>query len=227
MKKLDNKVIFNIISAFILIIILVYISLRFAPEIIKLVKSPQEFRQLLLSYKYYSAFVFIFFQIIQVIIAVIPGELVQIAGGYVYGGLFGTLYSLIGILLGSLIAFFISRIFGYSLVKKLVPKKSLDKLDYLFNTRRINTAILILFLIPGIPKDVLTYVAGLTPINTIHFLVISTIGRLPGILLSSFAGAGIEEKNYIQVIIVSIAAFVMIVIGTIYKGKLKNFSDKK
>ncbi len=219
-KKVPIK--FNLLLLILFIALMTYLTVKFAPHITYLFQKPDRFRDLLASYGPVSIPVFVFFQIMQVVIAAIPGELVQLAGGYVYGTIFGTIYSTIGILLGTVIAFYISRILGFTLVKNFVPQKNLEKFTFLINSPKSEIMMFLLFLIPGIPKDTLVYLAGFTPIKPRLFFAICTIGRLPGILASSFIGAHIQERDYLPVLVVSVIACVFFVIGLVKKEAIVN-----
>jgi uncharacterized membrane protein YdjX (TVP38/TMEM64 family) len=218
MKKPTKGIIWlNLLLLTLFFVVMTYLTIKFAPQVTHLIKKPDRFRDLLASYGPISILVFIFFQIMQVVIAAIPGELVQLAGGYVYGTVFGTIYSTIGILLGSVIAFYISRILGFTLVKNFVSQKDLEKFTFLINSPKSEITMFLLFLIPGIPKDTLVYIAGFTPIKPRLFFVICTIARFPGILASSFIGANIQERDYLPVIVVSAIACVVFIIGLLKK----------
>lgn len=222
MENQKKKTILNIIILSILIIILIYITIKYAPAITKLISNPEKFRAFLLSYGNVSVLVFIFFQIFQVVIAFIPGELIQITGGYVYGPFWGTLYSSFGILLGSIIILQVVRILGYSIIKLFVSEQSLQKFNFLMNNKKSEAAMFILFLIPGLPKDILTYIAGITPIKPFKFYLIATIARIPGIFISSFVGANLHLKQYSIVIISSVFAVIILIISALLKDKLIN-----
>ena len=195
-------------------------SIRFGPDISFLINSPARFRDFLMGYGSLSALIYILFHVIQVVIAFIPGEVVQIAGGYVFGTVLGTLYSVIGVLLGTLIIFFTTRALGRSLVRMFVPGKKFERLEFLINSPKSEIAMFVLFLIPGIPKDALTYIAGLTPISPFRFLVISMIGRFPGLLGSAIIGANLQRKNYLPVIILSAAALILFVFGLVVRDRI-------
>lgn len=217
-KKIRAAVNIVLLAAFILL--LVFVTVKYGPGITRLVRSREEFRTLLVSYGCKSAFIFMFFQILQVVIAVIPGEFIQIAGGYVFGTTLGTFFSILGILCGSIIVFFITRLLGYPLVKTFVPEKRLKKFDFLMNSEKSEVTMLILFLIPGVPKDVLTYIAGLTPIKPVRFFIIAMAGRLPALFVSAFIGSSIQAEKYLAVIIASIAAVALFVAGILLKDKV-------
>ena len=217
-KKRDLWIYGSILVVF--IILLVFLTVKFAPQVTHLIKKPDRFRSLLTSYGPVSVFVFIFFQFIQVIIAAIPGELVQLAGGFVYGTFWGTVYSMVGILLGSFCAFFIARLVGYKVVKLLVSPKDLEKFDFLIESPKSEIIMFLLFLIPGIPKDILVYIAGFTPIKPAKFFTVFTAARFPSMLVASFIGANIQERDYLPVIVVSVIACICFVIGYLYKEKI-------
>lgn len=219
MSKKIKIVIYSVLSlAFIGIII--YLTIRFGPQISTLSRKPEELRGMLNSYGWRGILVFIGIQMLQVVVAMIPGELVQIAGGYIYGAWLGTVYSLIGIVTGSVIVFFISRLLGYPLVRLLVPAAHLEKFKFMINSKRSEAGMFLLFLIPGIPKDIVTYIAGITPIRPLLFFTIITIGRFPALLGSSYIGSHTQKGNYGIVIIVSVAALILFVAGLLLKDKI-------
>lgn len=199
---------------------MIYGSVSIAPSFTKLVSEPEEFANLIISYGWKGILLFVFFQALQVVIAIIPGEVVQIAGGYIYGTFAGTALSILGIVAGSAIIFFITRIFGYPVVKAFVSKKNLEKLDFIINGQKSEFAMFILFLIPGFPKDLLTYVAGLTPVHPGKFFLIIFIARLPALIASSYIGANLQDKNYVVVIVLSVIAVILFTAGVLLREKL-------
>jgi len=219
-KRTRAVLIAKIILLVLFLSIVVFFSIKFAPRITRLMSKPDQFREFLLSYGPVSALIYILIQAAQVIIAVIPGEVVQLAGGYAFGTVLGTLYSVIGIFLGTLVVFFATRVLGFSLVRTFVSKKNMEKFDFLINSPKSEIAMFVLFLIPGIPKDTLVYIAGITPIKPVKFLLIATIGRFPGLLGSSYIGANLQERDYLAVWIISIVALACFVIGLLAKDKI-------
>lgn len=220
------KLAFNIILLASFIGLLIYLWVRFGPELTELARKPEELRELLNSYGWSGILVFIGIQVIQVVVAAIPGEFVQIAGGYIYGTVFGTLYSLTGIVTGSVIVFYAARFLGYPVVKLLVPQKQLERFSFMLNSRRSDAALLILFLIPGIPKDILTYIAGMTPVKPLRFFVIITVGRLPALLGSSYIGHHTQMGNYGIAAIVSVIAVILFFTGLIFRNRIINWTHK-
>ena len=227
MEQKKPNIALNIVLAVLFLGALASVTVIFGPDLTRLVSNPQRFREHILGYGSLSALVFIAFQILQVIIAVIPGEPIQIAGGYIFGTALGTLLSVAGVTVGYLIVFFAVKLFGFPLVKKLVPQKDLEKFQSLINSPKLEVTIFLLFLIPGVPKDVLVYIAGLTPIKPLLFFIIVTIARLPAMIGSAFIGARIESGNYITVVVVAAIAGVLFVIGLIFKDRIIDFIHRK
>ncbi len=200
--------------------ILVYLTTKLGPKITEMTRDPQRLDRLLHSFGWRGILVFIGIQILQILVAAIPGEIVQIAGGYIYGTWLGTLYSLIGILLGSILVFSIVRLLGYPLVRLVASETQIKKFNSIFSSSKSEAATFILFLIPGIPKDVLTYIAGVTPVKPLRFFIIIMIGRFPALLASSYIGHGAHNGNYALVIILCVAAVVLFLAGLLLKDKI-------
>lgn len=223
MGKLNPHIAIKIVFALLFVTGICYATIRFGPELTRLVSDPHTFREHILSFDPWSAVVFMLFQVIQVVIAVIPGEPVQIAGGYIFGTVWGTVYSILGITAGYIIVFSSVKLLGFPLVKALVPEKDLEKLSTLINSPKLETTIFLLFLIPGIPKDILVYVAGLTPIRPVLFFIIITLARLPAMIGSSYVGAKIQSDQYLVAIIVSVMASIFFVLGYINKQRIIDY----
>jgi len=223
-KRIKLAVYIILIAAFIGAI--AYLGIRLGPEITALAKEPKELAGILNSYGWKGVLVFIGIQMLQVVVAAIPGEFVQIAGGYIYGTWLGTLYSLTGIVLGSVLVFFIARLLGYPVVRLFVSSKQLEKYDFMINSKKTDAAMFVLFLIPGIPKDVLTYIAGITPVRPLKFFAIITIGRLPALFASSYIGSSTEKGNYPVVILLSFAAIILFFAGILLKDRIINIVHK-
>ncbi len=221
MQRLKIETIVNIVLLIWFIALIIYISIVYVPDLNKILRNPVEFRSYLLSFGPHSVLVFCAFQVLQVLIAPIPGELLQIAGGYVYGIWKGTLYSMLGIYSGSIIAFYIARWLGWPLLQRFLPADRMAHLSLLLNSQKSITGIFIVFLIPGIPKDILSYVAGATPINFAGFFIAASLGRLPGIFMSAYIGSSVQTKHYAAALVVTFLAFLFFILGISIQKKLK------
>ncbi len=138
---------------------------------------------------------FISIQALQVIFAPIPGEATGFLGGYLFGIPLGLAYSTIGLTLGSLVAFLLGRWLEQTFVTRIVSRETMQRFDFLMEHQGALVAF-ILFLIPGFPKDYLCFILGLSPMDLWVFLVICTIGRIPGTLMLTIQGAEVSEGHY-------------------------------
>jgi uncharacterized membrane protein YdjX (TVP38/TMEM64 family) len=146
--------------------------------------------------------IFIGLQALQVIIAPIPGELTGILGGYLFGQWIGLLYSTIGLTVGSVAAFAVGRWLGAHYVQRLVSPDTWRKMGFIVEAEG---AILcfIIFLIPGLPKDMTCYLFGLSPMPFWVFALISTVGRIPGTWILSAQGAHTASGDYLEVLLLT------------------------
>jgi len=184
---------------------------RKAVKLYYILQGHHRIKEIISSYGAYSPLAFILLQIIQVVVAPIPGGAIEFLGGYLFGVEAGFLYSMIGSLLGSWLAFSLARIFEMWAVEKFVSEEMRKKFDYLMGHEGVILSFL-LFLIPGFPKDALCYILGLTPMHLGIFLIISTIGRVPGTLMATLQGAKAFDHQYkIFFLLLGISALVILV----------------
>lgn len=138
---------------------------------------------------------FMALQVLQVILAPVPGEATGFIGGYLFGALKGFVYSSLALAAGSWINFGIGRFFGKRYVRQWIPAEKLARFDHLVKRQGV-IVLFILFLFPGFPKDYLCLFLGITAIPLNVFLLISSIGRMPGTLMLSLQGEFLFDKNY-------------------------------
>ena len=141
-------------------------------------------------------------QFLQVVLFPFPGEITQGAAGYVFGAWQGFLYSLIGIMLGAAFDFAFSRLVGRPLISKLMGPRALARVDKLLQSRKGRAALFLLFLTPGMPKDAMSYGAGLTKIGFQEFMIISGLGRTPALLFSTLFGSQLYERNWLTLALI-------------------------
>jgi len=147
------------------------------------------------SFGPFATLVFIIIQALQVVFAPIPGEVTGFVGGFLFGKVWGALLSTIGLTMGSLVAFGITRKYGMRFVEKVVKKEYIERFNY-FVTHKGLYITFIFFVIPGFPKDSLCYLLGLTHIRLIDFLIMNVIGRLPGTLMLTLQGDALRHGRY-------------------------------
>jgi uncharacterized membrane protein YdjX (TVP38/TMEM64 family) len=155
----------------------------------------KKLRMFILSFGPYSAVMFILIQSLQVVFAPVPGEISGFVGGLIFGNVLGTLYSTIGLVFGSLVAFYISRFLGLRFVEKIVKKDYIDRFNHFVRHKGVNVSF-ILFLIPGFPKDSLCYLLGLTHMRVVDFILINVFARLPGTFMLTMQGTAVHAEQY-------------------------------
>lgn len=207
-----------LLAAFLALI--TFACFKYAPSVTRLFREPEKFREYLSGYGAAGPLVFIALSAVQVIVAVIPGELSQVAGGYAFGTLLGTLYAVAGTIIGTVVVFSAIRLLGFSLVKVMISPGQLERFRFLLGSAKSEIVIFVLFLIPGIPKDVLTYLSGLTPVRMLRFLVICTVARLPGMLGSAYIGANLQQKDYRVVYAMLAISLILFVAGVLMRGRI-------
>ena len=167
-------------------------------------------------------------QFLQVFIALSPGEVVETAAGYAFGPLWGTVICYAGVAAASALIFFLTRRFGIRLVEVFVSREKINELKFINTSKKRNFLIFILFFIPGTPKDLITYFAGLTDIKITDFLYISLVARFPSVISSTFGGHLLGEGQYIHALLLyGITGAVSIAGLLIYNKIIKSRQEKK
>ena len=165
-------------------------------------------------------------QYLQVIVFAIPGEITQIAAGYVFGAWWGFVYSVIGIFLGSATAFGVGRALGRPVAHKLLGEERLRKLEAAAQSKRGRTVLFLLFLLPGAPKDAMSYGSGVSGFRFGEFVVISSLGRAPALLFSTLFGAQLYERDYGSMAVTAAAAIVVALAFWRYQRRLGEVDEE-
>ncbi len=222
-KVKQNHRLYLFLSSFVFLLLIVVGSCLLAPVIIRTIDNPIEFRNLVAQKGILGYLLFILLQILQVVFAFIPGEVVEVGAGYAFGTFWGTVLCLIGVTISSVFIFFAVRKFGHKFALVLMDTKTVKRLSFLRDSKKLNFIMFILYFLPGTPKDILTYFAGLTDIKPITFLLICTLGRIPSVLTSTLAGSSLVESNYKTSILIFAITGVAALIGyLIYYRYSKN-----
>ncbi|MBR2387270.1 MAG: TVP38/TMEM64 family protein [Clostridia bacterium] len=154
---------------------------------------------------------------IQVMVALIPGELVEIASGYAFGAFWGTVYCLAGILIGSITVILFTRLLGRRFIESICPREKIDSISWINEPRKLHFLTALLFFIPGTPKDLITYAVGLTKMSIPTYILISSLARLPSIIISTLSGGALGESKFgTAIIFISISAITGVVGYLIY-----------
>lgn len=181
--------------------------------LLEFVSDPEQFVELIDSYGVWSRLVFIVITALQVIIAVIPGEPFEIAGGYAFGLIEGTLLCLAGITIGCMFIFSAVRYFGQSFVEVFFKEKEIKRLAFLKDPTRFNTLAFAIFMIPGTPKDLLSYFIGLTGMRFKTWILLTFFARIPSVMSSTYRGSALGDGDVTKSIIIFVVTAVISTAG--------------
>lgn len=223
------KVVSSILKFALLIFILVGLPLYiyfYQPELIENMSSMENVNAFFQQYKTQSVFVYIGAQIVQIVICVIPGQWLQFAAGYMYGFWLGLLFSLIGAALGSIITYYLAKLLGRDAMHMIFGEAKINDFIHKLNSKKAIVVVFLIFLIPGVPKDLCNYAAGISEMKLKPFLIVSLVGRCPGMMGSLLIGRQVEAGYYTGAIIIAVIAVILCVIGIIMRKKLTIWLDK-
>lgn len=161
-------------------------------------------------------------QFMQIVVAFIPGEVVQMAAGMMYGPWLGAAVVLLGCIISSAFVFAVVHRLGAPFVRDMVPTKYLDKFNAFEESGKLSIVVFILFLIPAMPKDTFTYLVPLTNMRMRDFLVLSNVGRIPGIVISTYAANGLVDGNIKQSLIIFAVVAVIAIVAIVFRDKIMN-----
>lgn len=166
-------------------------------------------------------------QILQIIVALIPGEFVEFAAGSLFGWMGGFILCLAGVLAGEFLVFKIVRVWGEDFVLRIAGNKKLEKFKFLQSEKKLRRITFILYFLPGTPKDLLAYIMPLTKISIKDFILISSFARIFSIISSTYAGDAFAEKDYTKLLAIYAAILSVSAIGyIIYKIWEKRYGKK-
>lgn len=220
MDKKTKLKIFKITILIIAVIICTIITIYLFPVIKNLSthEGQMAFKEKVNNSGIFGLILLFVIQVAQIFLFILPGEPIEILAGMCYGGFWGTIFIMMSSAIISILIFLLVRKLGKQFIYDFCDEEKVKKIENnkLFqNPKKIEMIIFILFLIPGTPKDLLTYVAGLFPIKMWKFIIISTIARIPSIVTSTIAGANIATGDWKKGIILY-AVIVLIVLILVY-----------
>ncbi len=230
MKKLNKAKMLKLIALILIIAILAIATIYMMP-IIKQINTPEgqaEFKEKITNSGITGMLILFGLELAQVVLAILPGEPVELLAGICFGPIWGTIFLMISVFIVTAMIYFFVKKYGRDFIYEFFPKEKVNKLENskLFkDEKKIELVMIILFLIPGTPKDLLVYIGGLLPIKTSRFLAISTLLRFPSIISSTIAGANIIEGQWKAGILAYIITFaitfiVIFIINKLDKNKV-------
>ena len=226
-KKLDKKMLIKIAALVVVVLIMVGATILTIPWIkeLKTAEGRKALQLYIESKKTIGTFIFIGIQAFQVILPIIPP--IQIIGGALFGTFWGSVFSYVGLYLGMSIVYGLVRIVGYPLVEAFVNTKDLKKFKFLRDPDKVAFAFFIIYLIPGMPKDTVSFLAPLTDMKKKTYFLYVIPARFPLLFLSAVFGSAISDGNYTLAVILSIIMIDIGIIGIIFRDKVINHFEKK
>lgn len=194
----------------------------YGPELLAFVADAPRFRAWVDEAGALSRIAFVMANMAQIVIAFLPGEPLELAAGYAFGALEGTLWCLVASALGTAAVMALVRTFGLRIVALFFPPEKIASMRWLRDARRFELLLFLCFLIPGTPKDLLTYVAGLGKSPVVRIVALTTVGRIPSIVSSTLAAGAFGDGNYLGAAAVAALTVALAGIGVIAYRKLSS-----
>ena len=216
-----KNIIKNSLPIVVFLILMLALTLAFLPEIKKLAtdEGREAFKAWVDGLGFWGWLATLGIQLLQIFVAFIPGEPVELVLGYVWGPWLGTFTCLLGIFIGTAVIYLFARKLGKKFVARIVGEGDLSKYKFLNSKTRAELTVFILFFIPGTPKDALTYIAPIAPIPSVAYLLITTLARIPSVITSTLLGDSIAEGNYLMAIIVFVITAIISILGIVFGNK--------
>ncbi len=217
-----QKIIRLFLGVCVIIFILVTMWLIGRP-LVHFVSDPEKFRDWVSDKGVWGIIVFIILNVLQVILAIIPGGPFEVGAGYAFGIVKGTLICDFAMTLGSILTFLLTKKFGIRFATLFFSKEKLDSLKFLKTSPKSKSILFLFFLIPGTPKDLMSYFVGLTDLKILPWIFINFVGRFPAILLSVIGGSALGQESYKTAVGLIIILIVLYIIGAL----IYNYYTKK
>lgn len=198
----------------------VLIYLRYGKDLWSLVTDAESFRAWIDRFGAWSGVVFVAVRTVQTVVKIVPAEPLEIGSGLLFGAAGGMLLCLLGNILGSLVILFLTRKLGTRVLELFRLENKLRSMRFLQDKEKRSALLFLFYLIPGTPKDGITYFVGLTDVNLAEYMIITSIARIPSILSSTICGALLGRRNIPLAIGVFAATAVLSILGGIAYKKI-------
>ena len=211
--QINNRKIKQIAVVCICLLVCGFVTIYIGKPLIAFVSDAEKFRTWVEQQGWTSRVAFLLMLLFQVVFAFIPGGVFEVAGGYAFGAIEGTVLSIIGTTLGSAAVFLMVKRYGLKFVLLFFSQEKLDSVKFLHSKEKLYLLVFIAFVIPGTPKDLLCYAAGLTDMKLGVWLTITSLARIPAITISTIGGNAIGTESYAFAIGVFVFTLILSIIG--------------
>ena len=217
---------FGVLSLVLLAAVVSFLAWFFTDTLTPYLTSPEDLRAFLDSYGWKGHFILAGIQFVQVMIPFFPGEVIEFGAGYAYGAIEGTLICLIGLSISSSLIFILVKKVGQSLVEIFISREKMQQLRFMNDEKRIKRIVFWLFFIPGTPKDLITYIIGLTEMSIPLYLLLTTLCRFPSVITSTLSGGAIGNQNFKRALLFLAITAVISGIGYVVYRKIQKSGKK-
>ena len=195
---------------------------EYLPGLLAWLADARAVRAFVSDHAFVSRLAMLGINIVQVLLAFLPGEPVELASGYAFGFWEGTALCLVASGLATSAIYWATRRWGWKLVGLFFDRSLFDRFSWLKSAKRLELIMLIVFLIPGTPKDFLTYFAGLTNMRFLPVVLIATFGRIPSIVTSTIAASAVGSGNWPLVACTLVASAFLLAVGGLMYRRLRS-----
>ncbi len=225
-KRSRRRKIISIASLLLILVVFVVFTMTVGSRLLDLVADSSKFRHWIEAQGIWGRFTFVGIMCLQVVVAIMPGEIIEIGAGYAFGAVEGMILCLIGAAIGSAIIYAFTKRYGIRMVEAFISRDKINSMKFIRDSKRLDVLVFILFFIPGTPKDVITYFIGLTPMSLRTFLIISSIARIPSVISSTIGGNALGMKNYTFAVLVFAITAVVSLIGLLIYNRISKQKEK-
>lgn len=217
-KKERNMAIIRLILTVLVFIACIVITIKVLPIVSKLSDENYRvyFKEKVNAMGFKGVIFVLLLQILQIVVAVIPGQPMEIVSGMLYGPIGGIFVCLVGIFIGTAIVFYLVRKLGTDFMQLFFSPEKIDSIknSKIFkNSAKFEFIMLIIFVIPMMPKDIFIYLGGISPVRPKRFLAIATLARIPGLFLTVYMGNRISNGNFSMVVVLIAIILIIAAIG--------------
>lgn len=232
-KKARRRTLYRKISAIVKLCLLIILVLGvpayiffFHHDFLEQFSSIQDVESFFAQYRHQSILIYLALQVLQIVICIIPGQALQFAAGYLFHFWLGFLLTMAGAFAGTVLTYYLAKILGHDAMHMIFGEEKITNMLSRINSKRGVAIVFLIYLIPGVPKDLCTYAAGLSEMKIKPFLLLSMIGRAPGMIGSLLVGQQIQMGGYTSAAIIGGIAVVLCALGIIFRRQITDFTDR-
>ncbi len=232
-KKARHRALYRKISAIVKLCLLIILVLGipayiffFHHDFLDQFSSIQDVESFFAQYRHQSILVYLALQVLQIVICIIPGQALQFAAGYLFHFWLGFLLTMAGAFAGTILTYYLAKILGHDAMHMIFGEEKITNMLSRINSKRGVAIVFLIYLIPGVPKDLCTYAAGLSEMKIKPFLLLSMIGRAPGMIGSLLIGQQVQVGGYTSAAIIGGIAIVLCALGIIFRRQITDITDR-